>query len=101
MAAQDLRTKLDLRQAVAAMDAYRAAHGTYLGFDAVDGADAAPSLAWVDGARSDASGRVPYLTMSVVSATDRRGRVAAVSASGTAFCLERVVRGELYYSNSV
>jgi hypothetical protein len=100
VAAQDLRTKLDLRQAVAAMDAYRAAHGTYLGFDAADGAHAAPSLAWTDGVRPDASEREPYLTMSVVSATDRRARVAAVSASGTAFCLERVVGGELSFGSS-
>jgi hypothetical protein len=100
VAAQDLRTKLDLRQAVAAMDAYRAAHGTFLGFDAADGVQAAPSLAWTDGVRPYASEREPYLTMSVISATDRRARVAAVSASGTAFCLERVVGGELSYGSS-
>src|SRR5207247_1686599 len=31
---QDVRAKIDLREAITAMDGYRADHGTYTGFDA-------------------------------------------------------------------
>lgn len=65
---QNLRTKLDLRQVITTMDAYRDEHGTYKGFDGESSLPAA---------------------VDVVSATDRVARVTGVSESGTAFCLER------------
>jgi hypothetical protein len=99
-AAQDLRTKLDLRQAIGAMDAYRALHGTYTGFDAREAADAEPSLAWIDGVRRADASDEPFLTISIVTATDSDARVAALSASGNAFCVERVAGGKLAYGTT-
>ena len=90
--AQDVRTKLDLRRAIADMDAYAARSGTYRGFDARSGALADPALAWSDGAAA-----APALTVAVVAATGRTARVAALSDSGGAFCVERLPGGDLRY----
>ncbi len=99
---QDVRTKMDLRQAMTAMDAYRSQHGTYRGFDAATGSAADSTLAWHDWPlTADASGSVPVLTMSIVSASGRRARIAALSASGTAFCLERTGTGRLTLGSSI
>jgi hypothetical protein len=100
--AQDVRTKLDLRQAIAAMDSYATAHGGYRGFDAVAGRRADPSLAWIDGHRAaDGSGHVPALTMSIESASANSARVAALSFNGDAFCLQRTTGGVLTYGRSM
>ncbi len=99
---QDVRTKMDLRQAMTAMDTYRSQHGTYRGFDAATGSVADTSLAWHDWPlKADASGSVPSFTMSIAWASGRRARVAALSYSGTAFCLERTGTGGLTFGSSV
>ncbi|MGH2590526.1 MAG: hypothetical protein ACRDGW_06990, partial [Actinomycetota bacterium] len=46
--AQDVRTKTNLTLAIAAMDEYRAEHGTYRGFDNGAGESRVPELAWSD-----------------------------------------------------
>jgi hypothetical protein len=91
---QDVRAKMDLREAIAAMDGYRAAHGTYAGFDATAGNKAVPALAWQNGPLGPAeNGATPTLTVSLDTATHDTARVVALSASGNAFCLERTSEG--------
>jgi hypothetical protein len=93
---EDLRTRLDLRRAMTAMDAYRASEGTYQGFDALSGAAADPSIVWNDGlpvAGSDGGHGGP---VGIVSADDQEARVVAFSASGSAFCLQRGDAGLAY-----
>lgn len=99
--AEDVRTKLDLRLAIATMDGFAATNGTYLGFDAKAGRLADPSLAWTDGhLASDGSGTVPALTMSIEDTTGRTARVAAMSASGAVFCMERRGDGSIRYGSA-
>ncbi|MGZ5298503.1 MAG: hypothetical protein ACXWDU_02395 [Actinomycetota bacterium] len=93
---QDLRTRLDLRRAMRAMDAYRAATGTYRGFNAARGVVADPSLVWNDGLPVAGSGSEYGGPVGIVSAGRREARVAAFSASGTAFCLQRADAGLTY-----
>lgn len=45
---------------------------------------------------SDRPNTLPYLRVGVVSATDQVARVAAFSASGNAFCLQRTPAGLTY-----
>jgi len=100
--AQDVRTKLDLRQAIAAMDAFAATNGTYRGFDAKAARQADPSLDWSDGhLSSGGSGPAPALTMSIEGPTGRRARVATLSASGAAFCMERRGDGSIRYGSAL
>jgi hypothetical protein len=85
---QDVRTRLDLRQAMSAMDAYAAAHGGYRGFNATRGTQDDPSLAWANLARVRSKHQVPWLTM-LVETHGIRARIGAVSGSGAAFCIGR------------
>jgi hypothetical protein len=80
--AEDVRTKTNLTEAIAAMEAYRAARGTYRGFDAAAGETLAPELAW-----SDAPTGVE-LVVQVAETSATIGRVMARSGSGRAFCAE-------------
>jgi type II secretory pathway pseudopilin PulG len=86
----DVRTKLDLRTAITVMDAYRADHGSYAGFDATAGRAADPSLSWTDGLPPEAAvfgDDAP--DVAIVSATTQQARVVGLSGSGTAFCVQR------------
>jgi hypothetical protein len=85
---QDVRTRQDLRQAMSAMDAYAAAHGSYQGFTADKGAEHDHSLAWADLAELRADPQVPHLTM-IVTTAGSRARIGAESLSGAAFCIGR------------
>ncbi len=99
--AEDVRTKLDLRLAVATMDTFAVTNGTYREFDAMTGRLADPSLAWSDGhVAPDGSGTVPALTMSIEDTTGRTARVAAMSASGGVFCMERAGDGSIRYGSA-
>lgn len=99
--AQDVRTKLDLRQAMAVIDGFAATNGTYEGFDATTARMLDPSLAWSDGhLASRTSGTVPALTMSIEEATARSARIAALSDSGTVFCIERIEAGPIRYGSA-
>ncbi len=93
---EDLRTKLDLRHAMTAMDSYREEHGTYRGFDAATGAAVDPSLAWSDGLATTGSQDEYVGPVGIVVARDREARIAAFSASGAAFCLQRAEAGLTY-----
>jgi hypothetical protein len=94
VAAADVRTKLDLRLAIAALDSFTAGHGDYTGFDAEAGAALEPSLAWQNGSRAFGfPGAIPELTMAIVSDTAARVRIAALSEGGGAFCLQRTPDG--------
>jgi hypothetical protein len=66
------------------MDAYRAEHGTYRGFDAAVGEDALPALAWSDGVPSE------ELVVGVTIASEDRAQLVALSQSGAAFCVQAV-----------
>lgn len=48
VAVQDVRVKMNLLMAIEAMDEYRAASGSYRGFDAKIGSQVQPKLAWTD-----------------------------------------------------
>ncbi len=84
----DLRTKLNLRDALSAVDAYRTAHGTFVGFDAAAGLAGAPALVWRDGlpTTQSASDGQP-LQIAVVTASDSSAELASLSVSGRAFCV--------------
>ena len=82
--AQDVRVKHNLTAALAAMESYRTTNGTYAGFDAAAGEEAAPELAWQDGRTGE------ELVVGITRATDTRAQVVALSGSGTAFCLQEV-----------
>ncbi|MGH2595650.1 MAG: hypothetical protein ACRDH7_06780 [Actinomycetota bacterium] len=94
---QDLRTRLDLRRAMVAMDAYRASHGTYRGFDAASGTTADPSLEWIDGPPTQPFGGSDHTIVAIVTSTDAEARIVAVSGSGNGFCLQRTGGGHLSY----
>jgi hypothetical protein len=81
----DLRTRQLLHRALADMEAFRAEHGTYRGFDG----SSDPVLAWQRGLPHATEGpRVPELTMGVETASTSTARLVAVSQSGNAFCLQ-------------
>ena len=87
----DLRTRQLLQRALDDMDGYRAKHGSYRGFDAEVAAASDPALTWQSGvpAAADDGARIPELTMGIVTASETTARVAAVSESGNAFCIQR------------
>ena len=96
---QDVRARLDLRQAISVADSYAAAHGSPLGFTAAKGAAADHSLAWADLAALPKGVPAPTLTM-VVSVSKRRTRIGVLSASGAGFCIGRTGRqGALTYGS--
>jgi hypothetical protein len=82
--ADDVRTKLNLGIAIEAMEAYRAEHGSFMGFDGAAGERAASELEWVDGASKDP------LVVGIVAADEASARVVASSGSGSAFCMQAV-----------
>jgi hypothetical protein len=96
---QDVRARMDLRQAISVADDYAATHGG-IGFTAHAGAAADDSLAWMD--RGDVTNNhpAPMLTM-VVSVTGRRTRIGVISESGSAFCIGRTgTHGTLTYGSA-
>jgi hypothetical protein len=96
---EDLRTKLDLRRAMHVLDAYRATHGTYRGFDVARGAAADPSIHWIRGSPTQGETGSPVPEVLIVSATDTEARLAAVSESTNGYCLQRA-DGELSYGRA-
>jgi hypothetical protein len=98
---EDLRTRQILQRALAAMETYRSLHGSYQGFDPATGADADPALAWSSGVPAATEGNhVPYLTMGIVTASRSTARVAAVSQSGNAYCIQHSPGGVTYGEGS-
>ena len=86
--ANDVRTKMDLREAVDAAFAYRSTTGTFRGFDARTGTRSDPALAWMDGPLDAGRARpAPALTMAVASASGSAARITALSGSGRVFCI--------------
>lgn len=80
--AQDVRAKMNLEEAIGAMDAYHAARDTYRGFDAATGETAVPELAWSERATGE------NLVVAVAAATASRAQVVAASGSGKVFCVQ-------------
>ncbi len=72
---EDLRTKLDLRRAMHVMDAYRATHGTYRGFNVSKGAAADPSIHWIHGSPTQGGTGSPAPEVTIVSATNTEARL--------------------------
>ncbi len=98
-AAQDLRAKLDLQEAMATADTYRAKHHGLTGFDARLASTLHPSLAWQDGAAAGASASQEspsWLVMSLFPSGRGGLRIATSSASGNAFCITDSGSGPLY-----
>lgn len=106
-AANNLRIRMDLQQALSVMDRYRHKHGTYEGFDAMMGSTSDPSLAWFDGigvwsgglSTPDATG-VPDLVMFVIAATRHQAKIAAASASGAGYCIQHTSGGGVTYGTA-
>ncbi len=88
--AQDVRTKMNLIQAIDAMKSYRAERGTFRGFDAAAGERLAPELRWSDSATGDT------LLVRIARTTAATGQVVALSGSGSAFCAETSSAGVTY-----
>lgn len=83
----DLRTKMNLRLAMRAMDSYFAEHGTYEGFDAIRGAKSDGSLVWQDGLVGEPFGLVPHLVMAITSSSSRKAQLVTPGGNG-AFCIQ-------------
>ena len=96
-AAEEARALMNLDAAMYAMDGYRAERGTYRGFDATDGAIAAPALSWLDG-RDDATIGGEPSNVRIVTARRGTARVATIAPNGGAFCLQRTAGGLAYGS---
>jgi hypothetical protein len=90
--AQDVRTHQNLLLAIEAMDRYRADLGTYRGFDAAAAGVMEPRLAWTE----RASVATEPLWMWIATARTDVARVAGLSGSGTAFCIQRSAGGLTY-----
>jgi hypothetical protein len=87
-AVEDLRARMNLHQALDAMNTYARESGTFTGFDARRGSALDPSLSWRDTLRSDDVG-LHSLEVAVTSGSDTRAELATISSSGTAFCLRQ------------
>jgi hypothetical protein len=101
-AANNLRIRMDLQQAMSVMERYHMGHGTYEGFDAKLGAASDPSLAWFDGIGVHPGGRstadqtyVPDLVMFVIAARKDLAQIAAASATGDAYCIQGAGGGRI------
>ena len=88
--AQDVRAKMNLTQALSAMESYRAEQGTFRGFDAAAGETLAPGLAWSDTPTGD------RLVVRIARMTATIAQVVTVSGSGSAFCAEMTRAGLTY-----
>jgi hypothetical protein len=92
--AQDVRTKTNLAGAIEALDAYRAEHGTYRGFDAAAGESSIPELAWSDVPTGE------ELVVRIAETSGSSARVLANSGSGAVFCAEASASGARYGEGS-
>jgi hypothetical protein len=104
-ATEDLRTKLDLQQAISDAMAYRSTHHTFVGFDAAIANAADPTLAWYDGSPvkvcDPAIGcSTPPLVMGITQASARLIQIAAHSSSGNNFCVQRRTPGPATYGEA-
>jgi hypothetical protein len=81
------------------MDAYRATHGTYRGFDVSKGAAADPSIHWIHGSPTQGGTGSPVPEVAIVSATNTEARLVAVSESTNGYCLQRS-GGDLSYGRA-
>jgi hypothetical protein len=88
--AQDVRTKTNLSQAVAAMEEYRGEHGSYEGFDAAAGEAFASELAWSDGPTGE------DLVVQITEASRTTAQVVAHSGSRSVFCAQTSGAGTTY-----
>jgi hypothetical protein len=88
--AQDVRTKTNLFEAVAAMEKYRAENGTFRGFDAAAGENAVPEVAWSDGPTSE------ELVVRITEASSTTAQVVAHSGSHSVFCAQTSAAGATY-----
>lgn len=88
--AQDVRTKMNLTEAIAAMESYRAEQGTFRGFDATAAETLAPELAWSDSPTGET------LVVRIARTTATTGQVVVLSGSGSAFCAETTLAGVTY-----
>lgn len=97
-ATQDLRVRMNLRQAMTAMTTYRAEHGTVRGFDGVAGAKADASLVWLPPPANERQMQAFQASaIAVVPSRLHAPRLIAVSESGRAFCLQRSTDGRLTF----
>ena len=82
----ELRSRLTLDEALGVATRYRAAHGSFEGFDAESASDLSPSLLWDDGVPGEAATFDSDLTVRVVSSTDERIELVLVRPE-TTYCV--------------
>ena len=82
----ELRSRLTLDEALGVAARYRAAHGSFEGFDAESASDLNPSLLWDDGVPGEAVTFGSELTVRVVTSTDGRLELLLVRPE-TTYCV--------------
>ncbi len=90
-AVQDLRTKMNLEEALTAMDSYRSDTGSFAGFEADRASSLSSGLTWRTSGLS--ASELHPLEVDILSATPKGAAIAAVSPSGTAFCVREIANG--------
>lgn len=92
----ELRSRLTLDEALGVATRYRAAHGSFEGFDAESARESGSHLLWDDGLPPPASTFGPELTVRVVDASDEQLELVLVQAS-TTYCVMTASGGNPTY----
>lgn len=93
--ANDVRAKMNLALAVGTLDQYKSKHETYRGFDAKTAEDVQPALTWQDGLSDPTA-----TAILVVDVLPTGARLATLSASGRAYCIEKLAGGQVQFGSS-
>jgi hypothetical protein len=92
----DLRSRLTLEEALGVAARYRAAHGSFEGFDAASARESGSHLLWDDGLPPAASTFGPELTVRVVDASEERLELVLVQTP-TTYCVTTTSGGDPTY----
>ena len=96
----ELRSRLTLDEALGVAARYRAAHGSFEGFDAESASDLNPSLLWDDGVPGEAVTFGSELTVRVVTSTDERIELVLVRPE-TTYCVRAGTGAHPTYGTAV
>jgi hypothetical protein len=96
----ELRSRLTLDEALGVATRYRAAHGSFEGFDAESASDLSPSLLWDDGVPGEAATFDSDLTVRVVNSTEERIELVLVRPE-TTYCVRTSTAAHPTYGTAV